>query len=114
MKHPNPYADFFLANTHAFEVEPGHEALIYSSGDDSLTPWATHNGKHLLVYASTRNELIALHNASVGGTDSMGAQYLPGWPWRILLDDLPAATSSNRMAFRFPGQDSIKAATAAA
>lgn len=26
MKHPNPYADFFLANTHAWEVDPGHEA----------------------------------------------------------------------------------------
>ena len=39
MKHPNPYADFFLANTHSWEVDPGHEAHIYSSGEDSLTPW---------------------------------------------------------------------------
>lgn len=114
MKHPKPYADFFLANTHAFEVEPDHEAQIYSSGEDSLTPWITSDGKHLLVYASTRNELIALHNASVGGTDSLRACDLPGWPWRILLDTFPAAASSNRMAFTFPGQETIKAATAAA
>lgn len=114
MKHPNPYADFFLANTHAFEVEPGHDALIYSSGEDSLTPWITDDGTLLMVYASTRNELVALHNASVGGADSLRACDLPGWPWRILLDTLPAATSSNRKAFQFPGQDSIKAAMAAA
>lgn len=109
MKHPNPYADFWLANTNAYEVEPGHEAAIFSSGEDSLTPWITDDGKHLLVYASTRNELVALHNASEGHKDSMGAQYLPGWPWRILLDKLPAGASSNRWAFTFPGQKAIKA-----
>lgn len=108
MKHPNPYADFFLANTHAWEVDPGHEAHIYSSGEDSLTPWIADDGTLLLVYASTRNELVALHNASVGGNDPLRACDLPGWPWRILLDDLPAAASSNRMAFTFPGQDAIK------
>ncbi len=109
MKHPNPYADFFLANTHAWEVDPGHEANIYSSGEDSLTPWIADDGTLLLVYASTWNELVALHNASVGGNDSLRACDLPGWPWCILLDDLPAAASSNRVAFTFPGQDAIKA-----
>lgn len=109
MKHPKPYADFWLATTHAWEVNPDHDAMIYSSGEDSLTPWIADDGTLLLVYASTRNELVALHNASVGGSDSLRACDLPGWPWRILLDALPAATSSNRKAFRFPGQSAIKA-----
>lgn len=114
MKHRNPYADFWLSQTHAYEVDPGHEALIFSSGEDSLTPWVASDGTLLLVYASTRNELIALHNASIGGNDSMGAQYLRGWPWRILLDDLPPAASQNRSPFTFPGQDAIKPAAAVA
>ena len=102
MKHPNPYADFWLANTHAWTVEPGEEALIFSSGEDALTPWATDDGTLLLVYTSTRNELVALHNASVGGADALRACDLPGWPWRILLDDLPPAASANRALFTFP------------
>lgn len=114
MKHRNPYADFWLSMTHAYEVEPGHETLIFSSGEDSLTPWVTSDGTLLMVYASTRNELIALHNASIGGADAMGAQYLRGWPWRILLDELPRATSQNRSAFTFPGQDADKTTTAVA
>lgn len=110
MKHPNPFADFWLANTHAWAVDPGSEHLIYSSGEDSLTPWATDDGMLLLVYASTRNELVQLHNASVGGADSMRACDLPRWPWRLLLDELPGATSSNRAAFTFPVKNQSNAA----
>ena len=102
MKHPNPYADFWLANTHAWTVEPGEEAQVFSSGEDALTRWATDDGTLLLVYTSTRNELVALHNASVGGADALRACDLPGWPWRILLDDLPPAASANRAPFAFP------------
>lgn len=108
MKHPQPFADFWLPNTHAWEVDPDHDAIIYSSGEDSLTPWIADDGTLLMVYASTRNELVALHNASVGGADTLRACDLAGWPWRILLDDLPAAQSSNRWAFTFPGQEAIK------
>lgn len=102
MKHPNPFADFWLANTHAFEVEPGSTHLIYSSGEDALLPWETASGRLLLVYTSTRNETVSLHNASVGGADSMRAQDLPEWPWKLLLDELPAATSANGSSFTFP------------
>lgn len=52
MKPSEVYADFWLALTHAYEVEPGHETHIFSSGEDSLTPWATSDGTLLMVYAS--------------------------------------------------------------
>jgi hypothetical protein len=38
----------------------------------------------------------------VGGADALRACDLPGWPWRILLDDLPPAASANRAPFTFP------------
>lgn len=102
MKHPNPFADFWLSMTHAQAVDPGSTHLVYSSGEDSMTPWEAADGTPLLVYCSTRQELIALHNASEGHADPMGAAYLRGWPWRLLLDELPPATSSNRVEFTFP------------
>lgn len=102
MKPSNPYEDFWLSMTHAQAVEPGHVAHVYASGEDALTPWEAADGTLLLVYTSTRQELINLHNASEGHADSMGAQYLRGWPWRLLLDELPPGASSNRTEFRFP------------
>lgn len=109
--HPEPYANFWLANTRADVVEPGSEHLIFASGEDSLTPWVTCDGTPLLVYVSTRNELVHLHNASLGGADSLRACDLPGWPWRCLLDELPPAASANRSPFTFPTQDAIKPAS---
>lgn len=102
MKPSNPYEDFFLSMTHAQAVEPGSTHLIYSSGEDAMTPWVAADGTLLLVYTSTRQELIALHNASEGHADAMGAKYLRGWPWRLLLDELSPGSSSNRSEFRFP------------
>jgi hypothetical protein len=102
MKPNIPWEDFWLSMTHAQAVEPGHVAYVHASGEDSWTPWEAADGTFLMVYCSTRQELINLHNASEGHADSMGAQYLRGWPWRLLLDELPPGASSNRTEFRFP------------
>lgn len=102
LKPTTTFADFWLSTTHAVRVVEGHEALIWTSGEDSCTPWVTSQGTQLLVYTSSRGELINLHNASEGHADHLGASNLPEWPWRLLLDDLPPATSGNRRAFSFP------------
>lgn len=102
MKPSEVYEDFWLSMTHAREAQPGEEVLLHHSGEDSWTPWEAADGTLLMVYTSTRQELVALHNASVGAPDPMGAQYLRGWPWRILLDGLPPATSANRYPWTFP------------
>lgn len=102
MKPTTPYEDFFLSMTHAQAVDPGSTHLVYSSGEDAMTPWQAADGTMLLVYCSTRQELIALHNASEGHADPMGAKYLRGWPWKLLLDELPPGSSSNRSEFTFP------------
>lgn len=102
MKPSEVYEDFFLSMTHAQAVEPGSTHLIYSSGEDAMTPWVSADGTLLLVYCSTRQELVALHNASEGHADPMGAQYLRGWPWKLLLNELPPAASANRTEFQFP------------
>ena len=110
MKPATTFADFFLSTTHAVRVEPAHECLVWTSGEDSCTPWVTSQGTLLLVYTSSRGELLNLHNASEGHADPLGASSLPEWPWRLLLDELPPATSGNRRAFAFPGKATANAA----
>lgn len=109
MKPSEPFADFGLPMTHAREVEPGEVIPTWSSGEDSMTPWQASDGTMIAVYCSTRNELTSLHNAALGGVDLLGHKFLPGWPWKLLLDELPFATSSNREDFTFPVKEQSKA-----
>ena len=100
----NAYADFWLSATHAYPVKPSDEVEYWVSGEDALTPWQAGDGTFLMVYTSTRNELTQLHNASTGGNDSMGAQFLVGWPWKCLIGDgtCPPVHSTMRLPYTFP------------
>lgn len=99
---PSVFAYFWLARTHAFEVQPGETAELLRTTEDCSIPYRTMTGRYIVARTSTESECIALHNAATGHRDSMNAAALPEWPWTCLLDKLPARTGHRAHSFTFP------------
>ena len=95
MKHPAPFADFWLSQTHAYEVPPGTTIDWYCTSEEAVLPYRTATGRCLVVATSTLKETRLLHNGQNGAHD------LPEWPWVLQLDELPMPTGYLRYPFTF-------------